>query len=270
MTSPQEPRGRGRSARLVRLDRLVGQAAGLTRSQAQRAARTGRVAVDGVPALDPAAKLAAGTAVTLDGAPVGMRGPRHLMLHKPAGCVCATCDALHPTVLDLLPPAERAGLHVVGRLDLEVTGLVLLSDDGDWSHRVSAPRRRCPKTYVAELAAPIADAALEVLRQGLRLRGEERDTAPAEVTRLAAARVRLTVTEGRYHQVKRMFAAVGNRVTALHRERIGKVALDPALAPGEWRVLTDAEVACLADCGSDRGGAAVDRGKNAAPTGPCR
>jgi 16S rRNA pseudouridine516 synthase len=163
-------------------------------------------------------------------------------------------------VLELLPPCARAGLHVVGRLDLDVTGLVLLTDDGDWSHRVSAPRRRCPKTYLADLAQPIADAALEVLRRGLRLRGEERDTAPAVVTRLGASRVRVTVTEGRYHQVKRLFAAVGNRVTALHRERVGTVALDPALAAGAWRALTDEEVAGLAHCGSDRG-------EGAAPTG---
>jgi 16S rRNA pseudouridine516 synthase len=229
------------------------------------------LAVDGVPALDPAAKLAEGAAVTLDGAPVGPRGPRYLMLHKPAGCVCAARDGRHPTVLDLLPVAERSGLHVVGRLDLDVTGLVLLTSDGAWSHRVSAPRRRCPKTYLADLAQPIADAALEVLRRGLRLRGEEEDTRPAAVERLAPDRVRLTVTEGRYHQVKRMFAAVGNRVLALHRERVGPVALDPALAPGAWRALTEEEVAGLANCGSDRGGAAVDRGKNAAPTGPvCR
>jgi 16S rRNA pseudouridine516 synthase len=255
----------------VRLDRFLSHAAGLTRSQAQHAVRAGRVAVDGVPALDPAARLAEGAAVALDGAPVGLRGARYLMLHKPAGCVCATYDGTHPTVLDLLPVAERPGLHVVGRLDLDVSGLVLLTDDGDWSHRVSAPRRRCPKTYLADLAQPIADAALAVLRRGLRLRGEERDTAPASVERLGPDRVRITVTEGRYHQVKRMFAAVGNRVTALHRERVGPVPLDAALAPGQWRALTDAEVAGLANCGSDRGEVAVDRGKNASPTGPvCR
>jgi len=237
----------------VRLDRLLSHAAGLTRSEAQRAVRVGRVAVDGEPARDPAVKVAEGAAVTLDGAPVGPRGPRYLMLHKPAGCVCATSDGLHPTVLDLLPPAERNGLRVVGRLDLDVTGLVLLTDDGDWSHRVSAPRRKCPKTYLADLASPIGEPALAALRRGVRLRGEERDTRPAVVERLGPARVRITVTEGRYHQVKRMFAAVGNHVTALHRERIGLVALDPELLPGAWRNLTADEVAGLADCGAPAG-----------------
>lgn len=233
----------------TRLDRLLSQAAGLSRSEAQAAVRAGRVVVDGTVVRDPAAKVAERAVVALDGVLVGPRGPRYLMLHKPAGCVCATRDGRHPTVLDLLPSPERAGLHVVGRLDLDVTGLVLLTDDGDWSHRVSAPRRRCPKTYLADLAQPIADAALEALRRGLRLRGEDRDTAPALVTRLAAARVRLTVTEGRYHQVKRMFAAVGNRVTGLHRERVGPLELDPTLPPGAWRDLTPGEVAGLADCG---------------------
>lgn len=237
----------------MRLDRFLSHAAGLTRSEAQRAVRAGRVAIDGTPARDAALKVAQGAAVTLDGAPVGPRGPRYLMLHKPAGCVCATTDGLHPTVLDLLPPATRAGLHVVGRLDLDVTGLVLLTDDGDWSHRVTAPRRKCPKTYLADLAEPIDGNALATLQRGVRLRGEERDTDPAAVERLGPARVRISVTEGRYHQVKRMFAAVGNRVVALHREQVGPVSLDPALAAGAWRGLTSAEVADLADCGLPAG-----------------
>ena len=238
----------------MRLDRLLSHAAGLTRSEAHRAVRAGRVAVDGAPVRDAAFKVGEGAAVTIDGVPVGPRGPRYLMLHKPAGCVCATSDGLHKTVLDLLPLVDRAGLHVVGRLDLDVTGLVLLTDDGDWSHRVTAPRRKCPKTYHADLADPIAEDALDALRHGVRLRGEDRDTRPAAVERLGAARVRITVTEGRYHQVKRMFAAVGNRVTALHRERIGPVGLDPALPPGAWRELTPDEVAGLADCGEPGAG----------------
>lgn len=250
MTRPPGPLSRGRGTASVRLDRFLGHAEGLTRSEAQRAVRGGRVAVEGATVRDPAVKVVEGAAVTLDGAPVGPRGPRYLMLHKPAGCVCATSDGVHPTVLDLLPPAARDGLHVAGRLDLDVTGLVLLTDDGDWSHRVTAPRRKCPKTYRAELAEPIGEDALADLRRGVRLRGEERDTPPAVVERLGPASVQITVTEGRYHQVKRMFAAVGNRVTALHRERIGPVTLDRALPPGAWRALTEAEVRSLADCRS--------------------
>jgi 16S rRNA pseudouridine516 synthase len=234
----------------MRLDRFLSHAIGLTRSEAQSAVRAGRVAVNGAPARDAALKVADGAVVALDGRLVSARGPRYLMLHKPAGCVCATTDGVHPTVLELLPEVERDGLHVAGRLDLDVTGLVLLTDDGAWSHRVTAPRRKCPKTYLAGLTEPIAEAALDVLRRGVRLRGEEEDTQPAAVECLAPDRVRITVTEGRYHQVKRMFAAVGNRVAALHREQIGPVALDPRLVPGGWRALTAAEVDSLADCGS--------------------
>ena len=234
----------------MRLDRFLSHAARMTRTEAQRAVRGGRVVVAGVPARDPGLKVSDGAVVALDGRPVSACGPRYLMLHKPAGCVCATTDAVHPTVLDLLPETERHGLHVVGRLDLDVTGLVLLTDDGAWSHRVAAPRRKCPKTYLAGLAEPIADAALDALRRGVRLHGEPSDTRPAEVECVAADRVRITVTEGRYHQVKRMFAAVGNRVTELHRERVGPVVLDPNLGPGAWRGLAPAEVDALARCGT--------------------
>jgi 16S rRNA pseudouridine516 synthase len=254
----------------MRLDRLLGNASGLTRSEAREAIRAGRVAVDGVLVQDPATKLGEQAAVTLDGEPVGPRRPRFLMLHKPAGCVCATRDGLHPTVLDLLPPAERAGLHVVGRLDLDVTGLVLLTDDGAWAHRVTAPRRKCPKSYLADLVQPITEEALDVLRRGVRLRGETADTRPAEVERLGPARVRIAVTEGRYHQVKRMFAAVGNRVTGLHRERIGPMPLDPALPPGAWRTLTADEVAGLASCGAAQGLRAPCIGAGRVPQGSRR
>jgi 16S rRNA pseudouridine516 synthase len=247
----------------MRLDRFLSQAAGLTRSAAQRAIRAGHVAFGGAVVRDPGRKVVAGADVTLGGRPVSARGPRYLMLHKPAGCVCATTDGVHPTVLDLLPEAERDGLHVAGRLDLDVTGLVLLTDDGAWSHRVTAPRRKCPKTYLARLAEPIADAALEVLRRGVRLRDEAEDTQPADVGRLAPDRVRITVMEGRYHQVKRMFAAVGNRVAALHRVQVGPVALDPALAPGAWRALAIAEIEALANCGVPH------RAEDGAPTNLC-
>jgi 16S rRNA pseudouridine516 synthase len=249
----------GKSTRLLavdherpmpRLDRLLSHAAGLTRSAARQLIRAGRVAIGDAVARDPAAQVDATASLRLAGRAIARPVPRYLMLHKPVGCVCATSDGLHPTVLDLLPAGERAGLHAAGRLDLDVTGLVLLTDDGAWSHRVTAPRRKCPKTYRAELAEPIAEEALAALRRGVALRGEARPTRPATVVRLGPAQVQITVTEGRYHLVKRMFAAVGNRVTALYRERIGPVALDPALPPGGWRALSAEEVDGLAVCGA--------------------
>ena len=225
-----------------RLDGWLSKAAGLTRRAAQRAIRAGEVLVDGVPATDAAQHVPPGATVVYRGAvcadPVVHR---YFMLHKPVGVVCATRDREHRTVLDLLDVPNRRDLHVAGRLDIDVTGLVLITDDGDWSHRVTSPRHRLPKTYAVTLATALDPSAAEVLQSGVRLRGEPKPCAPAIVEHVAAAQVRLTITEGKYHQVKRMFAAVGHRVLKLHRERIGPVALDPALAPGEYRPLTEAE-----------------------------
>lgn len=230
----------------MRLDRFLVAASGLSRSEAQRAVRRGRVSVDGALCRDPASKLHEHNCVRLDGAPVVLRGPRYLMLHKPAGYVCATRDDQHPTVLDLLPATERDGLHIAGRLDRDTTGLVLLTDDGAWSHRVTSPRHRCAKRYRVTLADPISSADVERLRAGLLLRGEAQPTRPAEVALLGERELLLTIEEGRYHQVKRMFGALGNRVTGLHRDRIGALQLDPeALPAGEFRPLETAEIAAL-------------------------
>jgi len=230
----------------VRLDKFLVETGGISRSQAQRAIRAGRVSVDGEVLRNPAFKLAPDSAVGLDGEPRQLRGPRYLLLHKPAGYVCATRDDLHPTVLELLPPGERDGLHIVGRLDRDTTGLVLLTDDGAWSHRVASPRHRCDKRYRVGLAEPVSDADVERLRAGLLLRGEAQPTRPAEVERLTERELLLTIQEGRYHQVKRMFGALGNRVVSLHRDRVGSVVLDEIAVPqGGFRILSPAEVAAL-------------------------
>lgn len=230
----------------MRLDRFLVHAGELSRSAAQRAVRAGRVSINGTPCRDSTHKLSEQDRVCLDGQQLQLRGPRYLMLHKPSGYVCATHDDRHATVLDLLPAEERDGLHIVGRLDIDTTGLVLLTDDGAWSHRVSSPRRHCRKRYRVELAEPLVAADEQRLRDGLMLRGEKRPTRPAEVERVDDTHVLLTIEEGRYHQVKRMFGALGNRVVGLHRDRVGAVSLDAdALAPGEFRALTPAEVDAL-------------------------
>lgn len=226
----------------IRLDRFLSNNSSLTRSEAQRAIRAGRVRVDGIPVNDPAFKVGEGTSVQYEDAELGKRQPRYFMLNKPAGVVCATRDGEHRTVLDLIPCDEREGLHPVGRLDKDTTGLVILTDDGDWSHRVTSPRRDCAKVYRVGLAEPLPESARRVLEQGIELRGERRPTLPAKVETLGMLEVRLTIQEGKYHQVKRMLAAVGNRVVSLHRERIGPIPLDPALAPGEYRSLSEQEV----------------------------
>jgi 16S rRNA pseudouridine516 synthase len=228
----------------ARLDKRVAEATGLGRSRAAALVRAGRVRVDGAPVRDPGIRLAPGAVLCVDGAPLGSdEGPRYLVLHKPAGYVCAHGgDAHHPGALELIDFPGRDRLHFAGRLDADTTGLLLVTDDGAWSHRITSPRRHCPKTYLATLDDPLVGDAAERFARGLLLRGDEKPTLPARLDVLDAGRrqVRVVLEEGRYHQVRRMFAALGNRVLTLHRERVGTLTLD-GLAEGQWRPLTGAE-----------------------------
>lgn len=226
----------------MRLDRFISQAAGLSRSQARALIRRGRVTVAGRSVRDAGFPLAEGQSVELEGRAMALPQSLYLMMHKPAGLLSATRDDQQATVLSLLPPPLARRVHLVGRLDKDTSGLLLLTDDGAWSHRISSPRHHCAKTYVAELAEPLPPDAEDSLVRGVLLRGEKSPTRPAALQRLGRTRVRVTITEGRYHQVRRMFAALGNRVTHLHRDTVGGLKLDAALAPGQWRVLTGDEV----------------------------
>ncbi|MCH8544074.1 MAG: pseudouridine synthase [Alcanivorax sp.] len=229
----------------MRLDYFIAHATGLTRSQAKRLIASGAVSVSGV--ARPTARLQLdGEQVQLDGTPLTLPGHRYLMLHKPHGVVCSTEDPGHRTVLDLLPGDQRRDLHSAGRLDLDTTGLVLLTTDGQWSHRITSPNTHCPKRYRVTTALPLTAAAVQQLRAGVLLHDSPTPTRPAEVEQLADAELLLTISEGRYHQVKRMLAATGNRVTALHREAIGALSLDPSLEAGAWRFLSGSEVALFA------------------------
>ena len=227
----------------MRLDQFVSQAAALTRVDAQKAIRCGWVEVDGARVTKTSTHIEPTTAVvTLDDAPLALPGDIYLMLHKPAGVVSAREDPEHPTVLDLIDHPHRKTLHVVGRLDKDTTGLLLLTNDGDWSHRISAPKHHVPKTYLATLAWELSEAGAQALRAGVQLHGEKGLTKPAEIEILPDNQARITISEGKYHQVKRMLAAVGNRVESLHREQIGGLVLDAELPPGEWRELTASEM----------------------------
>lgn len=229
----------------MRLDRFICHATSLSRSQAQRAIRGGAVAVDGGVQRDPSFHLVANSQVTLDGKPIAIRGPRYFMLNKPAGYICATEDGAHPTVLDLLHEDAPAGLHPAGRLDIDTTGLVLISDDGEWSHRVTSPRRECAKRYRVTLAEELGADVAERFAEGVLLKGEAKKTRPALLEIISPREVVLTIHEGKYHQVKRMFAAVGNHVTALHRLSIGAIDLDESLKAGEYRPLKEAEITSI-------------------------
>ena len=227
----------------MRLDFFLANSANVSRKEARRIIMAGRVTLEGEVCKKAATPATAQSQVCLDGQSLTLQGERYLMLHKPVDYVSATTDSEHPTVLDLLPPDLRRNLHIAGRLDLDTTGLLLLTTDGQWSHRVTSPRSHCAKTYRMTLAEPLTQDMLRQLAEGVQLKGEEKTTAPAEVEALGERSLRLTITEGRYHQVKRMLAAVGNHVLSLHRERIGTISLDPALAPGAYRALTEDEVA---------------------------
>jgi 16S rRNA pseudouridine516 synthase len=221
----------------MRLDQFVSQSTGISRSDAQKYIRWARVRVNGKGIIKPATHIDPDAEITLDDEKISLPGAIYIMLHKPAGVVSATEDASHRTVLDLIDHPHRHTLHVVGRLDKDTTGLLLITNDGDWSHRLMSPKHHVPKTYLATLAEPLTEEDAEQLRKGVLLHGEKRPTQPAEVEILPDLQARITIHEGMYHQVKRMFAAVGNRVEALHRESIAGLLLDMSLAPGEWREL---------------------------------
>jgi len=226
----------------MRLDKYLAKATGLSRKEVKRLLHADEVRVNGEPERDPARHILDGDSVELDGLEMDKPEPRYLMLNKPEGVVCANDDPTHPTVLSLveLPRAEE--MHIAGRLDIDATGLVLLTDDGKWSHRATSPRHKTDKVYHVTTADPIPADAVERFARGIKLNNEPFPTKPAQLTLLGAAEARVVLHEGRYHQVKRMFAALGNRVTGLHRESIGAIALDENLFPGEYRALTDDEI----------------------------
>ncbi|MGD8909832.1 MAG: pseudouridine synthase [Chromatiales bacterium] len=227
---------------MIRLDRFLSNATALTRSQAQRAIRAGQVRVEGVPVKRASSLIPLTASVVLDGEKVEPPLPRYLMLNKPPGVVCATQDPSHRTAINLLELPNSDGLHFAGRLDIDATGLVLISDDGQWTHRIVSPSRHCAKRYRVGLATAPSAADLQQLREGILLKGERRPTRPAEVRQPASHELLLSITEGRYHQVKRMLAALGHRVESLHREAIGPLELDADLPVGGFRPLREDEV----------------------------
>ena len=233
---------------MMRLDRWLVTLGVGSRSEVQRMIRRGAVTVNGLPVADPAFSCDPDAcALTLHGVPVDGRLVRHVMLHKPAGMLTAARDRKQPTVMDLLPPVYAAiGCMPVGRLDKDTTGLLLLTCDGEMNHRLLAPGRHVDKTYLAEVDGPLTEVEVGAFARGLTL--SDFTAAPAQLEILSSGErslARVTVHEGKFHQVKRMFSAVGREVTQLHRERFGSLRLDDALAPGAWRELTEEELRAL-------------------------
>ena len=200
------------------------------------------VRVNGELERNAARKVTEDDDVLLDGYEVASPSDRYIMLYKPQGYVCSHDESDHASVLSLIELPRPEKLAIAGRLDVDTTGLVLLSDDGKWCHRITSPRHKLGKRYDVTLAEPIEEHYAGHFESGIQLHGEPRLTKPATLDTLDTHHARVELFEGRYHQVKRMFAALGNKVEALHRESIGPIALDLDLFEGEWRYLTDDEI----------------------------
>jgi 16S rRNA pseudouridine516 synthase len=229
----------------MRLDKYIASVTDLSRQDVKKAIKAGKVSVAGLAVNNPAKKIAADELVELEGQPLREAKCRYFMLHKPLGYVCSQKDREHTTVFELLDEDNLDKLHIAGRLDIDTTGLVLLTDDGNWSHRITSPKSQCKKTYLLETVEPITNESVKSLERGVQLKNEKNLTLPASVELIDEQSVRLTITEGKYHQVKRMFAAVGNKVDVLHRERIGNIELDEGLLSGEYRKLTLQEITAV-------------------------
>ena len=227
----------------MRLDKFIAEQTGLTRSQAAKALKSGVVSVNEEIEKSGARKVSAEDAIRYEGEFLEwLEGGQYFMLYKPQGYVCSHDDGEYPTVFQFFDYPLMNKLHTAGRLDVDTTGLVLLTDDGQWSHRITSPKHHCEKTYLVTLADPVEAFYAQQLAEGILLRGEKEPCLPAKMEILDDYNVNLTISEGRYHQVKRMFAALGNKVVGLHRWKIGDVVLDESLEEGEYRPLTQNEI----------------------------
>ncbi|MDV2117316.1 pseudouridine synthase [Alcaligenes faecalis] len=226
----------------MRLDKFLGESTDLSRSDARKVLKSGEITVNGEVVTKGTHVIQEGDLVCWEDEPLALIGLRYIMLNKPAGYECSLKNSAYPSVMMLIDVDKRERLHTVGRLDVDTTGLILITDDGQWTHRIISPRHQCDQAYVATLAEPLPDNAEALFQAGILLDGEDKPTLPAVLERIDEHTVRLTIQEGKYHQVKRMFACVGSLVQTLHRERLGCLSLDASLEPGESRYLTPAEV----------------------------
>lgn len=227
----------------MRLDKFIAENTGLTRSQATKAIRQGIVKINGEIEKSGARQVSSKDQIYFEEELLGwLDEGLYFMLNKPQGYVCSNDDGDYPNIYQFFDYPLTGKLHSAGRLDVDTTGLVLLTDDGQWSHRITSPKHHCEKTYLVTLADPVETHYAQACIEGILLRGEKTPTKPAKLEILDDYNVNLTLSEGRYHQVKRMFAALGNKVIGLHRWKIGDVVLDESLQEGEFRPLTPEEI----------------------------
>lgn len=229
-----------------RLDRFISAKTGIKKSDVRLLLAQGRVFIDGVKAVQVNQVIDQFTHVRLDHQLLQAENPIYLMMHKPVGVVSATKDEQHTTVIDLLEPRYQ-DLHIAGRLDLNSSGLLLLTNHGDWSRKLSSPESKVSKVYEVTLENPLTEEYIEAFAAGFYFEYEGITTQPAKLEILSDYQARVTLMEGKYHQIKRMFGRFRNPVLKLHRTSIGTVKLDGTLAVGESRELTKEELTSLAD-----------------------
>ena len=230
----------------TRLDRFVSEKTSVNRRDVRLMLARGRLLVDGQPAVAINQPIYQFSQVLLDGEVLQDKQAVYLMLHKPVGVVSATKDDKNSTVIDLLTHADRQKLHIVGRLDFNTSGLLLLTNDGRWSRALTQPEHKIPKCYHVTVENPITDDYVQAFAAGMYFSYEGLTTLPAELKIISPYVAQLCLFEGRYHQVKRMFGRFDNKVLSLHRLSIGSLALDSALQPGQSRQLRREELEQLA------------------------
>ena len=233
---------------MIRLDKFLSEMGVGTRQEVKQYIRKGKVEVDGEIAKRPELKVDETKAhVTLDGERIGYASYVYYMLNKPAGVVSATEDKREKTVIDLIKEQKRKDLFPVGRLDKDTVGLLLITNDGNLAHRLLSPKHHVDKCYFTRVIGQIHEEDIHRFKEGLDI-GDEKKTLPADLEILSSGEIseaKVTICEGRYHQVKRMFEAIGCKVIYLKRLSMGSLTLDPALEKGAFRKLTEEEIAAL-------------------------
>ena len=230
------------AVRMIRLDKYLADMGVGTRQEVKKLIRKGLVEIDGVRVLKPDEKVAKGLqTVSVDGIPIFYREYEYYLLNKPKGVVSATEDAKDRTVIDLIVSKRRKDLFPVGRLDKDTEGFLLLTDDGETAHRLLAPGKHVEKKYYLQYEGTLCDDCVEQAERGIDI-GEKNLTRPAVLKLVGKGEAYLTICEGKFHQVKRMIAALGGRVSYLKRISMGSLELDKKLQPGDYRMLTEEEI----------------------------
>ena len=229
----------------MRIDKFLTELGIGSRSEVKKMIKTGQITVNGIPVKKAELQIdETKDVVTYQGKVLCYQQFEYYMFHKPAGCVTAVTDAVHKTVMDYMKNLTRKDLNPVGRLDIDTEGLLLITNDGMLSHELLSPTKHVPKTYYAKVEGKVAEEDVNLFLKGVDI-GEKKPCKPAELKVLvsdAVSEIELTISEGKFHQVKRMFEAVDKKVLYLKRISMGKLTLDENLKPGEYRPLTEQEI----------------------------